>query len=335
MRPRLTRLALLLCCFLLEGTSPADVCSDLRATKTATYGFRPTKLSKGERDKKNSAMDGFWKQATKTPAASAPCLRAMISQEQQDVFFLFDAAQLLLTLDQSRDSLASVQDGLLRTDLEEADLAAYLYWSQRLALTGTDIGPIGLKYLRCKKPDAYIVQHALKVDRSLGALFLFGAMDPKVGDKYLVTALSTSEPPEVRYAAAFALTTLLTEESFKALHQLDTHDFPPALQARVRDVLTWKKVEPSKSPEFTREQIIARLRQLPDLGTAASEAEGRSLDEATLALLKPEDIGELYAARSRSMRLSDEALYDYFDLTKLILGLINRHDLYREYRSHS
>jgi len=57
--------------------------------------------------------------------------------------------------------------------------------------------------------------------------------------------------------------------------------------------------------------------------------------ESAIQTLREDDLDELREARRKSIQgVSDEALYEYFAYTQILLGVINRLDLYREFRSH-
>ena len=57
--------------------------------------------------------------------------------------------------------------------------------------------------------------------------------------------------------------------------------------------------------------------------------------QSAIALLQEEDLPALREARRKSIYgLSDEALHEYFALSRILLGVTNRLDLYKEWREH-
>lgn len=69
----------------------------------------------------------------------------------------------------------------------------------------------------------------------------------------------------------------------------------------------------------------------PDMGIAGH----KRFEESAIATLTADDVPEIREARRKAVHgVSDETLYEYFACTRIILGVINRLDLYREYRKH-
>ncbi len=61
----------------------------------------------------------------------------------------------------------------------------------------------------------------------------------------------------------------------------------------------------------------------------------KRFEESAIQALTADDLNELRVDRRRSITgASDEALYEYFAYTRIILGVINRFDLYKELRGH-
>ena len=56
---------------------------------------------------------------------------------------------------------------------------------------------------------------------------------------------------------------------------------------------------------------------------------------SAVATLKAEDFETLREARRKSLvNVSDESLSEYLAFTQVMIGLLNRLDLYKDYRSH-
>lgn len=56
---------------------------------------------------------------------------------------------------------------------------------------------------------------------------------------------------------------------------------------------------------------------------------------SAIATLKPEDFETVREARKKALlNVSDESLEEYLAFTQIMIGLINRLDLYELYRTH-
>jgi hypothetical protein len=125
----------------------------------------------------------------------------------------------------------------------------------------------------------------------------------------------------------------MTEPSLRALRRWPGREQLPQQEAEeVSKVLRYSPVK-AAATRLTREQVLERLRKLPD-APALSPAESQDWQAGAIATLTAGDLEQLRAARRRGMRLSDEAIYHYFELTKIMLGVINRLDLYSTWRIH-
>jgi hypothetical protein len=76
-------------------------------------------------------------------------------------------------------------------------------------------------------------------------------------------------------------------------------------------------------------QIVAD--SLPIYGVADHSA----FQTSAIATLKPEDFANIREARRQSLYgVSDQALEEYLAYTQIMIGMLNRLDLYKEYRQH-
>ncbi len=321
-------------------------CAELQALKKETYGFRPTKLSQLQQTAKEKQIDRFWKLAESQGKRGVACLRGMLKSETADSFFLFDGASLLLHLDDSQPSLAVVSDAAERSDLGEINTAGYVELVLELAQHGMDTGALAEKYMKYPKVDGYVAEHSLTVDRATGAIFLYGSMSAEHADKYLVPLLSAKEA-DVRGAAALQLALNMTRDSYRALAGLPgIDDLPEYARKQVIAAMAYHAPLGKAIPTYSREQVLARLRALPRT-VQQREAElkkespvvGIADDEpflrSAIATLSAADLETVREARRAALiSVSDESLYEYAAYTRVILGVINRLDLYKEYRVH-
>jgi Zn-dependent oligopeptidase len=141
----------------------------------------------------------------------------------------------------------------------------------------------------------------------------------------------------------------------------------------IQTVLKYQAPAPTttSTPKFTREQVLKVIAGLPhtrkefdDLMAtrgaefdkqmrdtkAAQEQISKALAEgepiygiadhtafmdSAIATLQPEDFETLRAARRKAVyNISDESLAEYLAFTQVMIGLMNRLDLFKEYRAH-
>ena len=357
----------------------ADPCAAINAVKAKTYGFQPSRLTEKERQLKSKEIDAFWRTAAQEKPGSAECLRKLLTGEQRDGFFLFDGASLLYSLDSSEASAKVVMASLERADMAEIEPSGYLRLLLEMSNGGVDIGPLTRRYLEYPKVDTYVPQHAMSLDRDMGALLLYGSMTPEKEDSYLTAELGNKE----RYARATAVLLLalnMTEESFKALSTFQTwEDLPEDSKKVVQSYRTYAAYQAPVAPvKFSREEVLSYIGQLPHSEAEFREAMKRQEEyekqhpelvpkgklndaqledavnrkvqesppffgvagadrfiESAVANLTEADLPTIREARRRAMQsISDEALGEYFAYSHIIRGVINRLDLYREYRVH-
>jgi hypothetical protein len=341
-------LLMILVSLLLVASAPAegDQCSELQALKHQAYGFRPTKLTQQQQTERSQQIDRFWNIAQAERERGATCLRSMLKAESVDRFFLFDGASLLFHLDPSPASLEVVSDAVSRSDLGEINPAAYVELALELAQHGVDTGGLAEKYMQYPQVDSVVPEHALPLDRATGAIFLYGSMPDERADKY-VTPLLGSSNKDVRAAAALMLALNMTRESYRALAELpEIDDLPEQVRKQVVAALAYHAPSGRSVPTYSREQVLARLRALPRTPEAVEKelrkekpvlgiADDEPFIRSAIATLTATDLDVVREARRVSlMSVSDESLYEYAAYTKVILGVINRLDLYREYRVH-
>jgi hypothetical protein len=339
---------LIVMCLMLAaiGGAQEQGCADVHALKKSTYNFRPTKLTQQQQVAKQKQINHFWETAEAQGERGISCLRGMLKSETADSFFLFDAASLLLHLDDSGPSLAAVSDAVERSDLGEINAAGYVELVMELAEHGLDTGALAEKYIRSPKVDGYVAEHSFPLDRATGGIFLYASMPPERADKYLVPLLRAKES-YVRGTAALLLALNMTRESYRALARLPgLEGLPDTARKQVVAALAYHAPVGRAIPTYSRERVLARLRELPRTAEQM-EAElkkerpviGIAHDEPFLrsatATLTAADLDTVRQARRAAlMSVSDESLYEYAAYTQIILGVINRLDLYSEYRVH-
>jgi hypothetical protein len=279
-------------------------------------------------------LDEFWNLTPKSGQPGLACLRQMIASEKTDTFFLFDGASLLATFDKSGAFDRAILDGLVRTDMQDVSSDGYIELCLRLSRRKVDIGPAGATYLHAPNVTVYLPQHgAYKLDRTRGAILLYGSSESALVDKYLIPELS-SRDEEVGNTTAIILSQNLTEDSLKALNSLaGVETLSKEAQDSVRSVMTRRAVEVSKPAKYTRQQMLDKLARLPEMGAEIVEAENKALDDSIYATCTPADVDALREGRRRMIvGVSNESVEGYEEMSRILLNLINVMDLYPKYR---
>jgi hypothetical protein len=342
------RSALIFVCLLLVTSAAAQQqgCAELQALKKQTYGFRPSKLSESQQTAKEKQIERFRDLVETEGGRGVRCLREMLKSDTTDSFFLFDGGRLLLHLDDSQPSLAVVSNAAAHSDLGEIDPGSYVELVLELAQHGVDTRALAEKYMKYPDVDSYIAEHSLPLDRATGATFLYGSMTSERADEALVPLLNEKDT-DIRGAAALQLALNMTSDSYRALAGLPgLDDLPEYAQKQVIAALAYHPPEDKVIPAYPREQVLARLRALPRT-PEQMEAElqkenplvGIANDEplvrSAIATLKAADLETVREARRTALiSVSEDSLNEYAAYTRMILGVINRLDLYKEYRVH-
>jgi hypothetical protein len=349
---------------LLALSQNADPCAPIKAAKEKTYGFKPLDLKEDkEREAKSEAMDVFWELVETNGAQGTSCLRDLLNKEERDGFFLFDGTGLLLSVDPSPESISVAERSLERADISQVDPGGYINIVLLLSGKGVDVGRLARRYLELEKADAFIPAHALNVERWMGAVFLYGSMPPEKSDRYLIEALD-SKSGETRGAAALALAITMTEPALKQLAAFKgLNDIPKTYQDHIAEMRMYEPYENPKTPLlFTREEVLKWIAMIPHTRQEFEEALVReeqykktakgdplhALEEdppfleigghtrfvdSAMATLNESDLPAIREARRLALHgVSDESLDEYFAFTAIIQGVMNRLDLYKEYR---
>lgn len=318
-------------------------CDALRSTQHSVYGFEPPRLTEVERTAKSQQMDQFWSAATALGPAAVPCLQDMLAANKQDPFFLYDGSALLFRIDKSPASLAAISAALAGTDLKDVQTVDYLRLLIKLARLDVDIGPLAAKYMAYPSVVTYVPQHgAMKLDRVDAAMLLYGSMKPEVAEKYL-ESIATGSDLSARAAAVFALALNFTEASFRDLHSgIPLEGLSADNEEVVRGIMQYTQLSEVPHTPLSRDQVLRRLAAVIqgdfdhiDPANPPYVAGDDAFDASAGVQLTPADLPVLEAARRRSVRdVSDESLDEYVELSRTMLQVINRHDLYKKWRVH-
>jgi hypothetical protein len=331
-------IALVLVVFSLGAVAVGqELCQTIANAERATYGFSPSKLNADERSKKSAAMDSYWELVKGSGVEGTRCLRGLL-EKQSDTFAVYDEALLLYSLDSSKGSAETVGRAIPRADLHEVQSADYVRMGLRLAKQGIDISAVAHNYISSKADvTAYLPEHgAYKLDRTSGALLLFGSMPTDKIDEALALEVKSTNP-ETRNAAAVVWSLNMTAHSFKGIAALgNMSEFSEEARRQVQSTLTAIKV-PVSAPKYTREQMLAKVAKFPELemdGSEDPEKESKALDNSTYATFTASDVDTLRESRRKFITgVSNESVEGYVEMSRVLLNLINKLSLYPEYRT--
>jgi hypothetical protein len=348
-------------------------CDTLRAAKSKVYGFRPAQLNESQIDAKGKEIDAFWKQVKSAGSDGASCVHSMLQAETTDHFFQFDVVSFLYQADHSPETLLLVRDSIAQADFQETDAANYLSLAVALAPQGADIGPLAARLLRYPNAVIRVPEQGLELDADTAALFLYGSMKPAAATNALMPELQAPES-FVRAGAAHLLAEQLTEEGFRTLSRWDGLPKIEEEFRRNDITAVMKYQQPDEAdfahPKFSREQVLQTIAALlhssaeftdvmgkkgaefdkgmcdtkatqEQISTAIAEGEPiygianhTAFMNSAVASLQPGDFELLRTARRKALfSVSNHSLEEYLAFTQVI-GLINRLDLYKEFRSH-
>ena len=312
-------------------------CQTIAEKEQKLYGFRPAKLSDSERKQKTAAMDSFWQLVKRSGKQGVACLRPLL-EKQTDTFAVFDEAALLYSLDRSPESLGIVARAVAKADLADIQTADYVRMGLALAKQGLDTEPIARNYIETKSDvTTYLPEHgAYRLDRTAGAILLFGVLPTEKIDDALSAEVKSSNP-DTRNAAAIAWSLNMTARSFKGLADLgDMKDFSEEARRQVHSTLVPFTVRVA-TPKYTREQMLAKLAKFPEMDMDRSEdfeRENKALDNSVYATFTPADVDTLREARRKLITgVSNESVEGYAEMSRVLLHLINKLGLYAEYRT--
>lgn len=355
------------------ATKP-PTCADIRAAKSKTYGFNLTQLNEDQIAAKTTELANFWKQVQTAGPEGVTCIRALLTEEKTDHIFQFDAATMLFPADHSPETQNLIRDSLAQADFQQSDPANYLILAFSLGQAGVDIRPLAAKLLLYPNAVIHISEHDLDLDSDTAALFLYGSMDPSQADSALVALLDAPQPFVRSAAAHLLAEQMTDESfrvlsKWDGIPKIE-EDFR---RNDIQAILKYKAPNPADyaNPKFTREQVLQTIPLLPHTQKEFDEVmatKGAAFDKqmrdqkatqqqlaqavadslpiyslvdhtafltSAVATLQPQDFPTIRDARRKYLyNVSDESLAEYFAYTQIMIGLLNRHDLFKDYRLH-
>jgi len=349
-------------------------CDALRSAKSKVYGYHILQLTEEEIKAKTRDLEAFWKQVQAAGPEGVACIRSLLAEEKTDHIFQFDAASMLFPADHSPDTLTLIRDSLVQADFQESDPASYLSLALDLSQAGVDIRPLAAKLLLFPNAVAHISEHSLDLDSDTAALFLYGSMNPAQACTSLIDLLQAPQPFVRSAAAHLLAEQMTTDafralSKWGGLAKIE-EDFR---RNDIQAILRYKAPDPAvyARPKFSREQVLQTIAALPRTRKEFDEVmatKGAAFDQqmrerkatqqeiaravagslpiygvaehadfllSAVATLQAADFDTIREARRKSLyNVSDESLAEYLAYTQIMIGLLNRLDLYKEFRTH-
>ena len=350
----------------------APACAEIREQKSRTYGFHLTQLDETQLDAKSKELEAFWRQVQAAGPQGVSCIRALLAEEKTDHIFQVDAAGMLFPADSSPETRNLIRDSLAQADFQESDPANYLTLALELGQAGVDIRPLAYKLLLFPNAVIHISEHSLDLDSDTAALFLYGTMEPTQASNALVALLDAPQSFVRSAAAHLLAEQMTEESfralsAWPGVSKIE-EDFR---RNDIQAIMICQPQSPSDYAEvrFTREQVLRAIASLPHtqrefdqvLATKGAEFDqqvrGKKLTQqqlaqavadslpiygvadhtafqmAAIATLQPPDFRTIREARRKSLyNVSDEGLSEYLAYTQIMIGMLNRLELFARYR---
>jgi len=358
----------------LHAPDTPPSCDDLRAAKSKVYGYHISQLDENQIEAKTKELDAFWKQVQAAGPEGVTCIRGLLAEEKTDHIFQFDAASMLFPVDHSPDTLNLIRDSIAQADFQESDPTNYLSLAMDLGLAGVDVRPLAAKLLLFPDAVIHISEHSLDLDSDTAALFLYGSMDPSQASNALIELLQAPQPFVRPAAAHLLAEQMTPEgyralNNWDVLSKVE-EDFR---RNDIQAVMKYQAPDPAAfaHPKFTRDQVLRAIAALPhtrkefdevmstkgaafdkqmrekkatqqEIAQAVAEslpiygiADHTAFITSAMATLQSADFETIREARRESLyNVSDESLAEYLAYTQIMIGLLNRLDLFKEFRGH-
>ncbi len=349
-------------------------CESLRTAKGSVYGFHLSQLNETQIEAKSKEMESFWKQAESAGPQGVSCVRGMLQDEKIDHYFQFDAAAWLFLRDKSPATLTLIRDSIAQADFQETDPANYLSLALELSLAGVDIHTLAARLLRYPNALIQISEHAMDLDADTSALFLYGSMPSAEATRWLLQELQAPELYVRSAAAHLLAEQMTEESyralsRWDGLSKIEEEFRRNDIQA----IMKYQAPNEAGlvHPKFSRQEVLRIIAGLPrtrkefdermstkgaefdkqmrekkptqeELTKAVADGEPiygianhTTFINSAIATLQAEDLEAVREARRRSLYdVSDESLEEYLAFTRVMIGMMNRLDLYKEFRAH-
>lgn len=253
----------------------------------SVYNFSPQELNDSEIEKVSRELDEFWKSQTNQKSKILSLLRYELNTKGHKPFFYFDGASLLMSLSKSREDKQLVLNSIVKSDLNDLQQTDYLRRVHSLASEGFDTTLATFHMLDYKDFYAYLIRHSFEVKKGMAIIFMLHPISEELFLDKIIQRLETENNDEVKMALLECIWLTITVTGNDAVNKFSLD---------------------KEQPEKIRNYAVSLLNRKVREG-------GEEIKES---------IEELKELRRESLRgLSDEAIYEFYELTMKILAKSN------------
>ncbi|MFC1475343.1 hypothetical protein ACFLQG_01720 [Candidatus Zixiibacteriota bacterium] len=305
-----------------------NICNQLNKQQLETYNFKPSKIDYEQYEIKKEEISAFWTEMKDAGKEGIECLKKMLIDNKDDDYFFCEGSYLLFSLDQSDESIELIKNSLRKIDLKKIQKLDYINILLLLSNNGVDIGELAEKYMIFKDVEKPAYSFLYELDRISAGVFLYGSMPCSTSEKFL-TELMNSKKEYARTTASILLAMNLNENSLRILDSLNKQDkIPKMAKMNLKGFLKTSTYDPKFAPKYTRDEIIEKLKAVPDFSISSDPA----FKQSAIHMLMGNDMELVREARRKCLyHLSDERLYDYYSYSGILNGIIYRLKLYQNY----
>lgn len=295
-------------------------CDRLLEAKQSAYGFAPASLSRLEKTAKIPGLDRFWNLAKSDARQSIACLQGMLEKDRKDSFFLFDASELLFSLDKSAQSAQIVAEALSHVDLDDIKPYDYVALAIEVSKAGADISSAAMHFARSPKVDDYTQASGVRMNREQGVVALFGRLPTAVSVTSARALYQSGDVVGAPYGL-LVLSLALAPDALAAVRQAgDISAFPVTVRREISALITRLVLRTRPVPVYQREQLLALLKSAPNYGANLRGPSGnQDFMGSALTELQAEDSPLVREARRRS--IVDPSMYSilqYYAYTQML-----------------
>jgi tetratricopeptide (TPR) repeat protein len=312
------------------GSQSNAACGELARMVDATYGFRPSKLTKPEYDAKAKQLDAVWSYAEAHAAGVKGCLRQMLEEPRPGSYFPIDGSSLLVKIDPTSASRELQARLWTEANLADVDPRVWVETLAHLGVDGVDVSKAGRRWLTEPNLKYELPEHGgYEVTAYDGGVFLFGSMDEALARPALLEIARDVHSPG-RLNALWLLLFQATTEAREALRGLPLDDLPAKARDGIAEALAAPAVPetPYKTiPIFQRAELVSALQaRARDEREAFDQLAGqeRFADSGAQVLLPSDEVQVRLLRRKLVARSNQHGLDDYIVLSKLLIAMEER-----------
>jgi hypothetical protein len=262
-----------------------DAPASFHQTIVDTYSFSPHELTKEQIGEKSKVLDAFWETVKARKESLAPLLRAELAHADQPRFFYYDGSSLLLSLSKTKDDQQLAAHAIARCDIRDVNRNDYFYTVRSLSMAGVEATDAALNILNDARFTVFVPAHVLTLEADYALIFMLNYASPAIYIPKLIAAFETNPGEPAKVAAITAL---------------------------------WYSLEPAALDYIAKIQIVDS--SPPKLKQRLAELQKRIRDYRGNGIVGFSSEAKLREKRKDSLRrVSDEALYEYEDLTRDVL----------------